>query len=180
MNDKNTLTRFLAGLALMIVGLFILFNRVHVGPAGWGGWGRFTIGRFSFPSGLVMIPFIIGIIWMFGSGGNLISKIFTAFSVLLILAAIIMNSTFWLDRMTMFDWILILVMIFGGGGIVASVLFAEKKEEKKEQQGDQQMVRSAGGEQQAADVDSKRIQSIEEELQALKRTIDNNNNNTNV
>ena len=92
MNDKNTLTRFFAGLALMIVGLFILFNRVHVGPAGWGGWGRFTIGNFSFPSGLVMVPFIIGVVWMFGTGGNLASKIFTAFSVLLILAAIIMNA----------------------------------------------------------------------------------------
>ena len=173
MNDKNTLTRFFAGLALMIVGLFILFNRVHVGPAGWGGWGRFTIGNFSFPSGLVMVPFIIGVVWMFGTGGNLASKIFTAFSVLLILAAIIMNTTFWLDRMTMFDWILILVMIFGGGGIVASVLFGEKKEQKeavkKAEAKDGENPGAA-----AADITPSRIKSIEDELAALKRTIDNN------
>ncbi len=167
-NDKNTLTRFFAGLALMIVGLFILFNRVHVGPAGWGGWGRFSIGSFSFPSGLVIVPFIIGVIWMFGSGGNLASKIFTAFSVLLILAAIIMNTTFWLDRMTMFDWILILVMIFGGGGSVASVLFGDKKEEKKK------VKEGENAEQPAADVTPSRIKNIEDELAALKRTIDNN------
>ena len=172
MNDKNTLTRFFAGLALMIVGLFILFNRVHVGPAGWGGWGRFTIGNFSFPSGLVMVPFIIGVVWMFGTGGNLASKIFTAFSVLLILAAIIMNTTFWLDRMTMFDWILILVMIFGGGGIVASVLFGEKKEQKEAEK----KAEAKDGENPAAtaDISPSRIKSIEEELAALKRTIDNN------
>ena len=172
MNDKNTLTRFFAGLALMIVGLFILFNRVHVGPAGWGGWGRFTIGNFSFPSGLVMVPFIIGVVWMFGTGGNLASKIFTAFSVLLILAAIIMNTTFWLDRMTMFDWILILVMIFGGGGIVASVLFGEKKEQKEAEK----KAEAKEGENAAAtaDIIPSRIKSIEEELAALKRTIDNN------
>ena len=172
-NDKNTLTRFFAGLALMIVGLFILFNRVHVGPAGWGGWGRFTICNFSFPSGLVIVPFIIGVVWMFGTGGNLASKIFTAFSVLLILAAIIMNTTFWLDRMTMFDWILILVMIFGGGGIVASVLFGEKKEQKAAEK----KAEAKEGEDQgavAADISPSRIKNIEEELAALKRTIDNN------
>ncbi len=168
---KNTLTRFFAGLALMIVGLFILFNRVHVGPAGWGGWGRFSIGGFSFPSGLVIVPFIIGVIWMFGSGGTLASKIFTAFSVLIILAAIIMNTTFWLDHMTMFDWILILVMVFGGGGIVASVLFsensekkAEEKEEKKEKKGKKETTDKAP--------QSEHIQNIENELEALKRSLD--------
>lgn len=160
---KNTLTRFFAGLALMIVGLFILFNRVHVGPAGWGGWGRFSIGGFSFPSGLVIIPFIIGVIWMFGSGGNLVSKIFTAFSVLIILAAIIMNTTFWLDHMTMFDWMLILVMVFGGGGIVASVLFGENKDKK-----DKTDKAEEGTE-------SQHIQNIENELEALKRTLDTDN-----
>lgn len=167
---KNTLTRFFAGLALMIVGLFILFNRVHVGPAGWGGWGRFSIGGFSFPSGLVIIPFIIGVIWMFGSGGNLISKIFTAFSVLIILAAIIMNTTFWLDHMTMFDWMLILVMVFGGGGIVASVLFGENKEDKDSKKDKKDKTDKAG-----EGTESQHIQNIENELEALKRTLDTDN-----
>ena len=167
---KNTLTRFFAGLALMIVGLFILFNRVHVGPAGWGGWGRFSIGGFSFPSGLVIIPFIIGVIWMFGSGGNLISKIFTAFSVLIILAAIIMNTTFWLDHMTMFDWMLILVMVFGGGGIVASVLFGENKEDK-----DSKKDKKGKTDKAEEGTESQHIQNIENELEALKRTLDTDN-----
>ena len=167
---KNTLTRFFAGLALMIVGLFILFNRVHVGPAGWGGWGRFSIGGFSFPSGLVIIPFIIGVIWMFGSGGNLVSKIFTAFSVLIILAAIIMNTTFWLDHMTMFDWMLILVMVFGGGGIVASVLFGENKEDKDSKKDKKDKTDKA-----EEGTESQHIQNIENELEALKRTLDTDN-----
>ena len=167
---KNTLTRFFAGLALMIVGLFILFNRVHVGPAGWGGWGRFSIGGFSFPSGLVIIPFIIGVIWMFGSGGNLVSKIFTAFSVLIILAAIIMNTTFWLDHMTMFDWMLILVMVFGGGGIVASVLFGENKEDKDSKKDKKDKTDKA-----EKGTESQHIQNIENELEALKRTLDTDN-----
>ena len=162
MGNKNTLGQFFAGLALMIVGLFILFNRVHVGPAGWGGWGTFRIGGFDFPSGLVIIPFIIGVVWMFSTNGNIMSKIFTGFSVLIILAAIIMNTTFWLDRMTMFDWILILVMIFGGGGIVARVLFAEnnKTDDKTEKT-------------ETVDPEVEKLKNVEAEMDALKKSIDN-------
>ncbi len=161
MGNKNTLGQFFAGLTLMIVGLFILFNRVHVGPAGWGGWGTFAIGGFHFPSGLVIIPFIIGVVWMFSSNGSFAAKIFTAFSVLIILAAIIMNTTFWLDRMTMFDWILILVMIFGGGGIVARVLFAEGKK-----------VEETPEKNETADSNTDKIKNIEAEIDALKKSID--------
>ena len=168
MNDKNTLTRFFAGLALMIVGLFILFNRVHVGPAGWGGWGRFTIGNFSFPSGLVMVPFIIGVVWMFGTGGNLASKIFTAFTVLIILAAIIMNTSFWVDRMTMFDWLLMLVMIFGGGGIVASVLFASDGIDEKKAREEAEKYKKM------AEEESKKSEDLEKELKTIKDNMNKN------
>ena len=106
-NEKNELLFFLGGVAMCAVGLFILFNRVHVGSVYggglFGGLGYITLGRFSMPSGLIIIPFIIGIVWMFASGGSLISKFFTALSVLLIVVAIIMTTRFWLDTMTMFD-----------------------------------------------------------------------------
>ena len=48
---------------------------------------------------------------------------FTAFSILLIVVAIIMNTRFWISTMTMFDWLLILTLIFGGGAMVAKILF---------------------------------------------------------
>ena len=89
-NNKNELLKFLGGLALLVVGLFLLFNRVHVGSTGFD-WGRMSFGRFSFPSGLIVVPFIIGIVWMFGSGGSFVSKIFTVLSILIIIAAIIAN-----------------------------------------------------------------------------------------
>ena len=169
-NNKNTLLRFLAGLALMSVGLFLLFNRVHVGSAGFGGWGRLSIfGLFSMPSGLVFVPFIIGIVWMFGSD-SFVAKIFTALSVLFIIAAIVMNTTFWLDRMTMFDWLLILIMVFGGGAIVASILFHEPKaeEEKAKAKAEAEMYKTV------ANVESQRAKDLEKELNALKQDMNRN------
>ena len=118
-NKKNELLMFLGGLAMLISGLFILFNKVHISSH---GWGYFSFGSFSMPSGLVVVPFIIGIVWMFSSN-SFISKIFTAFSILLIVVAIIMNTRFWVSTMTMFDWLLILTLIFGGGAMVAKILF---------------------------------------------------------
>ena len=67
---------------------------------------------------------------MFGSGGSFVSKLFTALSVLLIIVAIIMNTRFWLSSMTLFDWILILILIFGGGTMVVKVLFTDNKPTK--------------------------------------------------
>ena len=166
MGEKNSLIRFLAGLALMVVGLFLLFNRVHVGSG--FGWGVMDFGFFSVPSGLVFVPFIIGVVWMFGSNGSLPSKIFTAFTVLIILAAIIMNTSFWVDRMTMFDWLLMLVMIFGGGGIVASVLFASDGIDEKKAREEAEKYKKM------AEEESKKSEDLEKELKTIKDNMNKN------
>lgn len=171
MRGKNELFRFFGGLAMMAVGLFILFNRVHVGSMGFG-WGRLSFGFFSIPSGLVVVPFIIGIVWMFASEGSFVSKIFTALSVLFILAAIIMNTTFWVDRMTMFDWLLLLVMIFGGGAMLATVLFQDHANSKNKEQND-----AVEAYKKMADAESKRAEDLEKELKAVKENLKNNQNN---
>ena len=167
MKDRNSLLRFLGGLALVSVGLFLLLNRVHVGSGGWGGWGRLSFGSFSVPSGLVVVPFIIGVIWMFGSEGSLASKIFTGITVLLIIAAVIMNTTFWVDRMTMFDWILILVMIFGGGTIVVTMLFNERGKAEREELEKYK---------EEAKAESEKAKALEKELESLKKNMSDKGN----
>ena len=43
---------------------------------------------------------------------------------------IIASTRIWLVSITMYEWVLILVLIFGGAGLVAKVLFANNKSEK--------------------------------------------------
>ena len=62
---------------------------------------------------------------MFATGGSFVSKIFTVLSVILIIASIIASTRIWLVSITMYEWILILVLIFGGAGLVAKVLFGK-------------------------------------------------------
>ncbi len=130
-NEKNGLLQFLGGLAMLVAGLFILSQKVMVTSGFFGG--GLVFGGFHVNNGLVMVPLIIGIIWMFASGGKIASKIFTVGAVLLILAAIIMNTNLYLARTTLYEWVLILVLIFGGAGLLAKVLFADRRPTRDDQ-----------------------------------------------
>ena len=70
---KNELKQFVAGVVMLIVGLFILSQKVVV-SSGWFGYGgTIMLGGVRLNSGMIMIPFIIGIIWMFASGASFAS-----------------------------------------------------------------------------------------------------------
>lgn len=125
---KNELLQFLGGLAMLAVGLFLLSERVTVSTFP----GRIYMFGQNMNTGIVIIPFIIGVVWMFGSNGSLVSKIYTAISVLFIIAMLIMNTNFYMVRISLFEWILMLVLIFGGGTMVARILFTDNKKGKDE------------------------------------------------
>lgn len=65
---KNELMQFVAGIIMLVVGLYIFSQKVIV----FSGFFSFGGGRFS--SGLIVVPLIIGIVWMFVSGANFASK----------------------------------------------------------------------------------------------------------
>ncbi len=119
---KNELLQFLAGLAMLAAGLFIFSQKVTV-SSGFFGYG-WRIGGFYMSNGLIIVPLIIGIVWMFATEGSFASKVFTAAGVFLIVIAIIMTTNISLTRMTLYEWVLILVLIFGGAGLLARILFA--------------------------------------------------------
>lgn len=96
---------------MLIVGLFILSQKVVV-SSGWFGYGgTIMLGGVRLNSGMIMIPFIIGIIWMFASGASFASKLFTALSVILIVASIILNTNIYMVSISMYEWVIMLVLI---------------------------------------------------------------------
>lgn len=124
-NQKNELLQFVGGLAMLAVGLFIFSNKVIVHSGLFGG--SLYIGGYNVKTGLVMVPFIIGIVWMFASGASFASKVYTALTVLFIIAVVVLNTNISLVSMSLFDWVVILVLIFGGAGLTAKVLLASNK-----------------------------------------------------
>mgnify|MGYP000255493415 CR=1 FL=1 len=159
---KNELMQFVAGIVMLAVGLYILSQKVIV-FSGYGWifliWRRndFHLDYYS--------PLIIGIIWMFTTGANFASKVFTAFSVLLIIVSVIMSTHIHLSSMTLYEWILLLVLIFGGAGLVAKVLFASSASDDKKKKSS----RKGKGD----DIDSSfsSVKNIDDELEQMKKNI---------
>ena len=155
---KNELLQFLAGLAMLIAGLFIFSQRVMV-SSGFFGYG-FRIGGFRLGNGLIMVPFIIGVVWMFASEGSFASKLFTAAGVLIIVVAVIMTTHISLVHTTLYEWVVILVLIFGGAGLLARILFtgrpAPEEYRREEQRRKIEETRA-------------KVDAIEDELERMKR-----------
>ena len=154
---RNELLQFFAGLAMLVVGLFIFSQKVMV-YSGFFGYG-FRMGGLHMSNGLIMVPFIIGVVWMFASAGSFPSKVFTAAGVLIIIAAVIMTTNISLVHITLFEWIVILVLIFGGAGMLARILFAGRQSAE---------TGVSDRERRQTEDTSARIRAIEDELEHMK------------
>lgn len=155
-NPKNELMQFVAGIVMLTVGLFIFSQKVVV-TSGW--FGAMYLGGIRVSSGLIMIPFIAGIVWMFASDGSFASKVFTVLSVILIITSVILTTNIYLTHMSLFEWIVILALIFGGAGFTGKVLFAGgsgKKDSPKKRNNQDDDIKTS---------------SIDEELENIRRNM---------
>lgn len=123
--ERNELLEFFGGLAMLAVGLYLFMNKVDVSTSFLGSEG--LLGVHWLPSGLVVVPFIIGVFLMFVMPDNLLGKIIAGLGALLVVASVITSTTIRLRTVTLYEWILFLVLIFAGLGLVLRVLFAKPK-----------------------------------------------------
>ncbi|NLL73687.1 MAG: hypothetical protein GX237_09195 [Clostridiales bacterium] len=118
--NKNSLLRFLAGIIMLVAGLYWFMSSVTVTT----GFYSIRIGQFS-AGGLVVVPFIIGICWIFANPDSIMAKIITIIGLVIILASIIAGTRFVFHRRNLYEYLLMLVFIFGGAAITLSMLFSK-------------------------------------------------------
>jgi hypothetical protein len=111
---QGGLTWFLGGLAMLAVGVYLLFQQVdvHGGYWRWGGWGSGN----SF--GLTLVPLLIGVGILFYDGESKVGWIVGGLGLLIIIAGIVANLEIHFRRTSLFNTILILVLIAGGIGVI--------------------------------------------------------------
>ncbi len=114
---RNELVEFLVGLALCASGLFVLSQKVIVTSS----FGSYMYRGYHINGGLTVVPFIVGIVILFVSD-SIWGKIVTFLGILIIVASIIMSTSFRLMHLNLFDYLIILVGVFGGGALLAKVL----------------------------------------------------------
>jgi len=110
--------QFFIGLAMMCAGFYLLFNAIQVSSSFGLGYGLYRMNAFgqglSITTGMVMLPFILGIVMVFFDAK-------TKLGWLLTLGSLVASA---------FDLIVILVLAFGGLGLFLRSLKAAPTEQK--------------------------------------------------
>ena len=110
---------FLIGLAMTIAGGFLFMNHVKVGYSFWHFFGRST-------EGLTLIPLIAGIGFLFFNGRSVIGWVLTGAGALIIFLSIIVNLRFYFPQTSLFNLIVMLVLLIGGLGLILRSLKTAK------------------------------------------------------
>jgi len=121
--SEGGLGRFILGLIMLISGLYLLLNNIHVGSGGMGGFGRsLSYGGRTITSGFVMIPFIFGIGMIFYNSKNYFGWFLAIASLIMMVVGVITNINFRFEHLSAFELIIILVLFIGGLGLFLSSL----------------------------------------------------------
>lgn len=132
MKEKNPLLVFFVGAALLAAGLYWLFNSVEVSSNWWGGY--YSIGSAHLPTGMVIVPLLVGVFWAIVKPESFLAKICIVVGMVVIIASIIASVKFTMRQISLYSYAIMLVMIVAGAGLLARVLLfgdGNNKENKK-------------------------------------------------
>jgi hypothetical protein len=108
---------FLAGLAMVVVGGYLLLNQVTVHSGFWSWFGGNTFG-------LTLLPMLVGIGFLFFDGRSAVGWVLTVLGALIIVAGIIANLQIYFQPTSLYNTLIMLALVAGGMGLIARSLKA--------------------------------------------------------
>jgi len=109
------LGEFLIGFAMAVGGGYLLTQQVTVTSGYWYLWGHNAFG----PS---LIPLLFGVAILFFNGRSKIGWLLLIGGAVILLAGILMNLEIYFRSTSLFNTLLMLVLLFGGLGLIARSL----------------------------------------------------------
>ena len=106
---------FILGLVMATAGAYLLTNQVMVTSSFWSIWGYNAFG-------LSLVPLIFGIGILFFNGKSIIGWVLLLVGVVIIFTGILMNLQIYFQRTSLFNTILMLVLLAGGIGLIFRAL----------------------------------------------------------
>ncbi len=106
------LGEFVMGFAMTCIGVYLLSNQVSVVGSYWSFWGANTFG-------ITLIPMLFGIGILFWSGRSIVGWLLTAAGALFILAGVLANMHIYFQQTSLFNALVMLILIAGGLGLIA-------------------------------------------------------------
>jgi hypothetical protein len=120
---------FLLGLIMAVVGGYLLLQEVSV-YGGYWNWG--FAGGYGRSFGISLLPLLFGIGILFYDGSSFAGRLLTGLGALIILAGIILNLDIHFQQTSLFNTLLVLVLIVGGVGLIVRAVMpmGEAKQER--------------------------------------------------
>ena len=107
--------QFFVGLAMAVAGGWLLTNQVTVTSGLWGYFGHNTFG-------LSLLPLVLGIGLLFFDGKSVFGWVLTVGGAAIIFVGILVNLRIYFEPTTLFNTLMMLVLLVGGLGLVARAL----------------------------------------------------------
>ena len=117
---QGGIAQFFVGLALAVGGAYLLAQRVTVTSGFWSLFGGHTFG-------LSLLPLVVGAGVLFYDGKSRLGWVLTVLGVLIVFLGILINLRIYFEPTSLFDTLLMLVLLAGGIGLVARSLRAQGK-----------------------------------------------------
>jgi len=114
------LGEFLLGCVLACLGAYLLTNQVFVVGSYWSFWGGNTFG-------ITLIPMLVGIGLLFWNGRSVAGWLLTVAGALFILGGVLANMHIYFQPTSLFNTIVMLVLLVGGLGLIARALLPHGK-----------------------------------------------------
>jgi hypothetical protein len=109
------LGHFVIGFLMACLGGYFLANQVSVVGSYWSFYGANTFG-------MTLVPMLIGVGILFWNGRNLIGWLLTVAGALFILAGVIANMHIYFRSASLFNTLVMLILLVGGLGLIARAL----------------------------------------------------------
>src|SRR5215210_5170193 len=110
---------FLLGLGMAVAGAYLLTQNVTVTSSWWTIWGHNAFG-------LSLLPLIFGIGLLFFNGRSIAGWLLLFAGVVIIFIGIITNLQIYFQQTSLFNTIIMLVLLAGGIGLIARSLIPHR------------------------------------------------------
>jgi hypothetical protein len=107
--------QFFLGAAMAAGGAYLLTSQVTVTTGFWAFFGEHTFG-------LTLLPLMVGVAILFFDGRHPAGWLLTVVGAALILLGILMHMRIYFERTSLFDTLVMLLLLAGGLGLVARSL----------------------------------------------------------
>ncbi len=124
--ERGDALTFFIGIVVFCVGAFMIFKNTDVTTGfRFGGWFSFMN---NFPTGVVLLPLIIGIMILFFSDNSILGWLFVIIGLAIILVGILMGLEIRFRRTDLFTSIMMYGMTAAGVGLTLKGLYGKSRD----------------------------------------------------